>query len=141
MPLEPPISEVHEGLSPRQTDDLVERVASSVHVPRASRLREFLLYVGKTSTRDGGLESREQDIGIKVFGRSPDYDRGADNIVRVNATELRKRIDHYFATEGADEPYIFQLPRGAYRLVFSSRAIASAVPEQPRAVPGVRLAV
>src|ERR1700753_47191 len=107
MPLASPISEASERLTPNQKDELIARVAASATFRRALRQREFLLYVGNASIRDGVSELREQDIGIKVFGRSPDYDRGADNIVRVNATELRKRIDQYFAVEGASEPYVF----------------------------------
>lgn len=136
MPLELPIAEVSARLTPDQKDDLIARVAASATFRRALRLREFLLYVGNASIRDGALELREQDIGIRVFGRSPDYDRGADNIVRVNATELRKRIDQYFAGEGADEPYVFQIPRGAYRLVFNRReVVAEAAPQLEMAGP------
>src|ERR1700761_5440152 len=121
MPLESGIAEASERLTPSQKNELIARVAASSAFRRSLRLREFLLYVGSASVRDGFSEFHKQDIGIRVFGRSPDYDRGADNIVRVNATELRKRIDRYFAEEGADEQYVFQIPRGAYKLVFSRR--------------------
>jgi hypothetical protein len=131
MPLKSPIAEASERLTSRQKDQLIARVAASETFRRALRLREFLLYVGNASIRDGVSELREQDIGIKVFGRSSDYDRGADNIVRVNATELRKRIDQYFEGEGASELYIFQIPRGAYKLVFSRRQVAV------KSVPGI----
>src|ERR1700761_2656829 len=124
MPLESGIAEASERLTPSQKNELIARVAASSAFRRSLRLREFLLYVGSASAHDGLSEFREQDIGIRVFGRSPDYDRGADNIVRVNATELRKRIDKYFAEEGANEPYVFQIPRGAYKLVFSRREAA-----------------
>ena len=127
MPLESFISKTPEVMTSGQKDELIARVAGSATFRRALRLREFLLYVGKASLRDDASELREQDIGIRVFGRSPDYDRGADNIVRVNATELRKRIDQYFAGEGASEPYIFQIPRGAYKLVFGRRATSKPI--------------
>jgi hypothetical protein len=58
----------------------------------------------------------------KVFERAPSYDPSQDNIVRVNATELRKRIDLYFATDGAHESLILKIPRGGYRPVFHWRA-------------------
>jgi len=71
---------------------LIERVAGSEQFIRSARLRDFLLYVGKQSLKDGCPEIHEQEIGAKVFGRPASYDRSQDNIVRVNATELRKRI-------------------------------------------------
>ncbi|MGA3102664.1 MAG: hypothetical protein ABSD61_12445 [Terracidiphilus sp.] len=100
---------------------LIERVAASEQFSRSARLRDFLLYVGKQSLKEGCPEIHEHEIGARVFGRPVSYDRSADNIVRVNATELRKRIESYFETIGADEPLIFEIPRGAYRLVFRRR--------------------
>jgi len=67
----------------------------------------------------------EQEVGHKVFGRSPDYDTNADNIVRVHASMLRKRIEQYFATEGSEEPVVIDIPRGNYAPVFRKRAVAS----------------
>ena len=100
---------------------LIERVAASEQFSRSARLRDFLLYVGKQSLKEGCPEIHEHEIGARVFGRPVSYDRSADNIVRVNATELRKRIESYFETIGADEPLIFEIPRGAYRLVYRRR--------------------
>jgi hypothetical protein len=100
---------------------LIERVAASEQFSRSARLRDFLLYVGKQSLKEGCPEIHEHEIGARVFGRPVSYDRSADNIVRVNATELRKRIESYFESNGANEPLIFEIPRGAYRLVFRRR--------------------
>lgn len=100
---------------------LIERVAASENFRRSARLRDFLLYVGHESLKEGHHEINEQEVGAKVFGRSATYDRSQDNIVRVNATELRKRIEAYFATEGAHEPLVLEIPRGGYRPVFHRR--------------------
>ena len=100
---------------------LIERVAASEQFSRSARLRDFLLYVGKQSLKGGGAEIHEQEIGAKVFGRSATYDRSQDNIVRVNASELRKRIELYFASDGAHEPLILEIPRGSYKPIFHRR--------------------
>ncbi len=73
---------------------LIERVAASTHFRRAARLRDFLLYVGRQSLKDGCPEINEQEIGVKVFGRASSYDRSQDNIVRVNASEPRLPTPH-----------------------------------------------
>jgi hypothetical protein len=115
---------------------LIERVAASEQFSRSARLRDFLLYVGKQSLKDGCPEIHEQEIGARVFGRPATYDRSSDNIVRVNATELRKRIEAYFESAGADEPLVFEIPRGGYRLVFHHRVSAVAEVHEPeRAEP------
>jgi hypothetical protein len=100
---------------------LIDRVAASEQFRRSARLRDFLLYVGGQSLKIGCPEIHEQEIGAKVFGRPSSYDRSQDNIVRVNATELRKRIDAYFATEGAHEMLMLEIPRGGYKPVFHRR--------------------
>jgi hypothetical protein len=116
---------------------VIDRVASSEQFSRSARLRDFLLYVGKQSLKDGYPEINEQEIGTRVFGRPSSYDRSADNIVRVNATELRKRIELYFESTGANEPVIFEIPRGAYRLVFRRRPAPQPASVVPAAVATV----
>jgi hypothetical protein len=100
---------------------LIDRVARSSQFARSARLRDFLLYVGHESLSAGVAEIHEQAIGVQVFGRLPSYDRSQDNIVRVNASELRKRIETYFCTEGAGERLVFSIPRGGYKPVFRWR--------------------
>lgn len=100
----------------------MKRAAASAQLKRAARAREFLFYVGTKALKEGCTEIHEQEIGQAVFGRDPDYETSLDNIVRVSATDLRKRIDGYFAAEGADEPLIFEIPRGSYSPVFRWRS-------------------
>jgi hypothetical protein len=109
---------------------LIERVAASSHLNRAPRLREFLFYVGNKSLKEGISEVHEQEIGSVVFGRLSHYDTSQDNIVRVNATELRKRIDAYFVSDGLNEPLIFQIPRGGYKPVFRRQEKPAAAPKE-----------
>jgi hypothetical protein len=109
---------------------LLERVAASSHLNRAPRLREFLFYVGNQSLKEGISRVHEQEIGSIVFGREPHYDTSQDNIVRVNATELRKRIDAYFVSDGVNEPLSFQIPRGGYKPVFRRRPPALPTPQE-----------
>ena len=107
---------------------LLERVAASGPLRRSQRLRDFLLYVGREAVEHARVELHEQEIGEAVFGRARDYDTTADNIVRVTATELRKRLEIYFATEGAAEALIAEIPRGSYLPIFHRRAIELPLP-------------
>ena len=103
---------------------LLERILASPQLRRATRLREFLLFVGQRSIKDGLEQIHEQEIGANVFGRAAEYDTSLDNIVRVNASELRKRIEDYFVTDGAGETLVMDIPRGSYRPVFRPRAVS-----------------
>ena len=102
---------------------MLNRVVESTPFRRSTRLRDFLIYVGNEVILHGAEDLPEQQIGTAVFGRSPSYDTSQDNIVRVNAMELRKRIDLYFTNEGQHEPLIFEIPRGSYVPVFRSRQL------------------
>jgi hypothetical protein len=114
---------------------VLERAAASPQLRRATRAREFLFYVAGKSLKEGCTEIHEQEIGHVVFGRNEDYDTSQDNIVRVSATELRKRIDSYFASEGAEEPLVFEIPRGSYVPVFRLRSTEPQLP-QTEETPG-----
>lgn len=106
---------------PALCSELLERICCSNELKRAARLQEFLRYVGHRSLQAPHQPVSEHEIGVDVFGRQQNYDTSADNIVRVNASELRKRIAAYFAAEGAKEPILVDIPRGSYTPVFSLR--------------------
>jgi hypothetical protein len=121
---------------------LALRVSAAPCFKKSARLREFLLYVCEKALTDQISEIREQQIGKSVFGRRPEYNAGEDNIVRVEARELRKRLDTYFTTDGRDEPVIISIPKGSYVPQFESRAIlaAPAITEsalEPESTPAI----
>ncbi len=122
--------------------ELTQRVADSTVFRNCPKLRAFLLYVCENALLGRPENVREQLIGSKVFGRTPDYNISEDNIVRVEARELRKRLEAYFVGEGKNEPAVIEIPKGGYVAVFrarpsprsSSNDAAAAAP--PAARPG-----
>lgn len=114
-----------------QKDDrwqLVLRVAASRDFCKSARLRQFLLYVSEKALTNSIEDTHEQKIGLEVFGRRDGYNPAEDNIVRVEARELRRRLDRYFDTEGATEPIRIRIPKGGYAPVFEARG----KPVQPK---------
>src|SRR5947209_8001657 len=111
---------------------LLQRVLWSRHFERSERLRSFLEFVTNSALSDCDAELHEQEIGCKVFGRRLDYDTASDNIVRVSASQVRKKLEEYFQTEGASEPVVLEIPKGRYTPVFHERP---AVPSRPRLEP------
>jgi len=102
---------------------LVERLASSAYLNKSARLHGMFLYLCERVLDHSAEVIHEQEVGHRVFGRSPDYDTNADNIVRVHASMLRKRIEQYFANEGREEPVVIDIPRGNYAPVFRKREV------------------
>lgn len=123
----------------------IERICSSNEFKRAARLRELLHFVGQRSLQGEHVQVSEYEIGVQVFNRPENYDTSSDNIVRVNASELRKRIAAYYATEGSREKIFVDIPRGSYMPQFSVRcpgpAAGAEEPNliaQPESKPGSR---
>jgi len=108
---------------------LIERIAASPYFNRSTRLKDLLHYLAERVLEGEAEEVREQEVGHKVFGRPANYDTTADNIVRVHASMLRKRLEQYFALEGASEPIVVEIPKGNYAPVFHPRALP--LPERP----------
>src|SRR5262245_13329042 len=91
---------------------LTQRIISSPHFVKSSRLQDFLLYVCRCALENRLDEISEQRIGERVFERAPDYNPNDDNIVRSQARLLRRKLEDYFASEGEQEPVILRIPKG-----------------------------
>lgn len=112
---------------------LVDRILRSRCFEKSARLREFLGYTCRRALADPAVDIHEQEIGCAVFGRPTNYDTSADNIVRVNASQLRKKLEQYFAGEGASERLLLTLPKGRYVPEFQERSVEAAPVEPPPA--------
>jgi TolB-like protein len=112
-----------EVLSPKQIG-LVRHHLKEVTESRAfagsKRTQDFLqLIVGHAL--EGEVDSlRERMIGAEMFGRPVDYDTGSDSVVRVKATEVRKRLAQYYLETDGKPAVRIELPSGSYvpRFIF-----------------------
>ena len=100
---------------------LIHRIASSRYFKSSPRLRELLFYTADCAIREAPEDATEQQIGIRVFGRSPGYNSSEDSIVRTHARLLRQKLAAYFSNEGANEELTVEIPKGHYLLVFIPR--------------------
>lgn len=101
-------------VDPAEVRGALHRIFESQGFRASRRSQDFLRYVVER-TLDGQSESlKERSIGIDVFGRSATYDPSDDATVRVKAGEVRKRLGHYYATEGQHEEIRIELPAGTY---------------------------
>jgi len=101
--------------------ELVVRVLASNRLNKSARLTELFQYLCARVLEDDVQEIHEMELGHHVFGRPPRYDTVADNIVRVHASLLRKRLAEYFLTEGRDEEFRIFIRRGNYAPLFCPR--------------------
>jgi Tol biopolymer transport system component len=92
----------------------LESVISSAAFSGSKRCQDFLRLIVDRRLA-GDLDSlRERMIGAKMFGRNVDYDTSNDAVVRVRATEVRKRLAQYYSENGRNPAVRLELPSGSY---------------------------
>ena len=68
---------------------------------------------------DGDCERlKERTLGIEVFGRDANYDTSADPVVRITASEIRKRLALYYQEPAHVRAVRIQLAPGGYLPTF-----------------------
>jgi hypothetical protein len=90
----------------------------------SKRCCDFLSYVVEQTLAGAQHELKERTIAVAVFGRQPSYDSHEDAIVRIKASEVRKRLGHYYDGAGRHAPIRIDLPTGGYVPVFSRSEFA-----------------
>jgi hypothetical protein len=75
---------------------------------------QFLEYVISQAAAGRTDDLKERTIGVELFGRPPTYDTGQDAIVRVTASDVRKRLGLHYSGAGAASEFRINLPLGGY---------------------------
>ena len=107
-----------EGLRTDERWQLVQRIVSSPHFQKSTRLRELLQYIAEQTLHGNAHELTEQHIGSALFHKPSDYSPLEDSSVRVHVRQLRLKLHEYFNEDGRNEPTILEIPKGSYAPVF-----------------------
>jgi hypothetical protein len=78
------------------------------------RSAQFLRYIVEQSIAGKFDLLKERMIGVELFGRNPSYDTGEDAIVRVTASDVRKRLLQHYGRNGISCDFRLNLPSGSY---------------------------
>ncbi len=92
----------------------LQAVLSSQSFQRAPSLSRILTYICNEYFNGQAEQVKEYSIAVEALGRGNDFDPQADSIVRVDLHLLRKRLQDYYASEGASHRIQIELPRGSY---------------------------
>jgi hypothetical protein len=94
----------------RHLDDLIEGLAFK----GSHRSQQFLRFVVER-VLDGGVDQlKERTIGVELFHRLPTYDTGEDAIVRVTASDVRRRLLQHYGRYGDASQFRIRLQPGSY---------------------------
>jgi hypothetical protein len=112
--------QIHQGAPPPdgpQKEAILrelESILSSPFFRTSNRSKQFLSYVVQ-HTLDGSHEPlKERTIGTKLFQRPAGYSTGDDPVVRVQAGEVRRRLEQYHHAGLSQSPVCIELPVGSY---------------------------
>jgi hypothetical protein len=113
------------GITPEAVRAELRRITTSRHFRSSKRSQQFLEYVVEQKLQGNESCIKERLIGIEVFGRESNYATGDDPVVRVQAGEVRRRLELYRA-ESEKEDIWLELPIGTYVPVFRTRQAETA---------------
>ena len=99
----------------------IEKLLSSHALHGSESLCKLLRYLAAHSLEHPGASPKEYQIATEVFGRQQDFDPHVDSMVRVQAGRLRTKLAEYYASEGAEDQTVVELPKGTYGLTFHPR--------------------
>ena len=114
----------------------LDRILASKYFKNSSRGRQFLEFVVRRGLEGHCDQLKERTIGAALFNRSPDYATGDDPVVRVQAGEVRRRLEQFYQEEPSHSPVRIELPLGSYapHLHWSSSG-TSAMDTPPDQIP------
>ena len=111
--------------APAEVLAALDRIFASPPFASAARSQRFLRYVVERSLGDEEDALKEYTIAVEVFDRDTSYDPAIDATVRVEAGRLRSRLRDYYAGPGSADPVLIEIPKGAYRATFTTRAVVA----------------
>jgi hypothetical protein len=101
----------------------LEAILSSAFFRGSSRSKQFLAYVVRHELEGHDELLKERTIGAKLFKRPADYSTGDDPVVRVQAGEVRRRLEQYYHAVPNGSQIRIELPVGSYVPEFRSNAV------------------
>jgi hypothetical protein len=91
----------------------LERILASPQFHSSKRSQQFLSFVVRHYLVENHEPLKERTIGTLLFKRPADYATGDDSVVRVQAGEVRRRLEQYYSSS-AESVVRIGLPLGSY---------------------------
>ena len=116
-----PTGSVSEDVNKAVVLKELEGILNSPAFVHSNRSKQFLSFVVRHKLDHREELLKERTIGAEIFSRKADYSTGDDPIVRVQAGEVRKRLEHYYKEFGNESALRVELPVGSYVPEFHTR--------------------
>jgi len=104
-------------LTPEQAASVLaelDAILASPTFTSSKRCHDFLECIVKHALAGNYDELNERFLGVELFGRKVDFDTGADSIVRVRASDVRRRLAQYYSGRSSPSAVTIGLSSGNY---------------------------
>jgi hypothetical protein len=113
----------------------LEKILHSSQFHGSELLRNLLVYLTRRTIDRPGEAVKEYDLAVDVLGRDPGFDPRVDSAVRVHTSRLRAKLAEYYMSEGVDDPYVLEVPKGSYLVSWRRRNGHPEETVHPKEVP------
>ncbi len=101
----------------------LHNILNSLSFRNSVRSKQFLTYVVQHKLEGREEFLKERTIGAEIFQRKADYVTADDSVVRVQAGEVRRRLERYHHNPPNPSPVRIELPLGSYAPEFRWESI------------------
>jgi TolB-like protein len=116
----------------------LKKILCNRQFEKAGRSKAFLSYVVNELLGGRADRIKAYTIGTSVLKREDTFDPQIDPIVRIEAGQLRRRLERYYLTDGVMDPLLIDLPKGGYVPAITRQAPELNEPSTSRKDPGDR---
>ena len=117
------------NLTLEEKQSILAAVLASKEFVRSPALAKLLKYLCEQTFQGKIHEIKEFTVATDVYGKDLHFSEKRDSLVRVEVSRLRRRLQHYYETEGADSRVRLVIRSGTYRPDFE-RLDEPAAPEK-----------
>lgn len=111
----------------------LEAILGSPFFQTSKRSQQFLSYVVRHQLEGNQERLKERTIGVELFHRPIGYATGDDPVVRVQAGEVRRRLEQYYHSNPNHSPVRIELHPGSYAPHFRWAKDGLTLPETAQA--------
>jgi hypothetical protein len=109
---------------PRQVREQIDRLAAHPIFARSAASLKLLRFFASTMLSAGGKPVSQRVVADVLLGLTEEFRPTENPLVRMQVGRLRKKLQEYYAGEGARDPIVVSLPKGRYCLAAEWRAAA-----------------
>ncbi|MEE9431088.1 MAG: hypothetical protein V3V16_08615 [Melioribacteraceae bacterium] len=109
-------------LTNKDKKEILKKILETKEFKSSRNSKKLLSYLVESSINN--VKLKEYTLAIDVFEKSSNFNSAEDSSVRVYVSNLRKKLDHYYASVGRNDKYKIEIPKGHYDLGFVSNIIS-----------------